>query len=215
MKSILLVRHAEAEHHVQEITGGWTDTSLTEHGQQQARLLAARLQRELDGIPVELCTSNLRRAVQTAELIGRALQIEPFIFTEITDLNNGIAAGLTHVEARQVALPYSEPGVDWQPYPGAESWRQFFQRVAGFIDDFHARQTRTALLVTHAATVHVIVGWWLGVPLESPTHFGAAPASISVLTYNRWQERSLERLNDTSHLFRDGLADPIDLSSTL
>jgi len=215
MKSILLVRHAESEHHVQAITGGWTDTVLTERGQGQAILLARRLKRELGDIPLEIGTSNLRRAVQTADLIGDALAAQPKIYAEITDLNNGIAAGLTHHQARQIAIPFSEPSVDWQPYPGAESWRQFYLRVAGFIADFHAKQSVTAILVTHAATVHVIVDWWLGVPLESPTHFGASPASITVLTYNRWQERSLERLNDTSHLYSDGLSEAIDLSSTL
>lgn len=48
MDTLLLVRHGEAEHHVREITGGWTDTCLTERGREQASRLALRLKLNLD-----------------------------------------------------------------------------------------------------------------------------------------------------------------------
>jgi probable phosphoglycerate mutase len=38
---ILLVRHGEATHHTQNLTGGWTDSFLTERGKKQMRTLAA------------------------------------------------------------------------------------------------------------------------------------------------------------------------------
>ena len=37
---ILLIRHGEADHHVKELTGGWTDSALTVRGQQQFQQLA-------------------------------------------------------------------------------------------------------------------------------------------------------------------------------
>lgn len=211
LNPLVLVRHAEAEHHIREITGGWTDTDLTERGHYQSWLLAARLAQELRGVPLLLGCSNLRRAVQTARPIGDALGIESQIYPDLTDLNNGIAAGKTHAEARLHAIPPSEPILDWRPYPQAESWRQFFQRVAGFIDSFTARQERAAILVSHAATIHVIVAWWLGLSLEYNTSFSIAPASLTVLTTNRWGERTLERLNDTAHLYANAMRDPIKL----
>ena len=201
MRSIWLVRHGEAEHNVQEITGGWTDTALTERGLRQVELLSRRLVQEIAGQPVSLGCSNLQRARHSARIIGQALGVTPEIYPQITDLNNGIAAGMTHAEAFQIAIPFQEPVVDWQPYPEAESWRQFFTRISKFMDEFHARQQCTAILVTHAATVHAIIAWWLGLPVESPTHFETHPASLSVLEYNRWEEHSLVRLNDTAHLW--------------
>ncbi len=199
--SLLLVRHGEAEHHIQEITGGWTDTDLTELGRRQVELLAERLRRELADVPLLLATSRLRRAIQTAEILSRNLAIDYEIHPALVDLNNGIAAGKTHAEARTLALQPVEPLLDWQPYPEAESWRQFYNRVAGYMQAYINGQSSTALLVTHAANIHGMVAWWLGVPVESRSHIAVGPASLTVLNLNRGQERTLERLNDCAHLY--------------
>lgn len=211
LHSLLLVRHAEAEHHVSELTGGWTDTALTPTGHQQATLLAQRLQQELAGVPLRLVSGDLQRTVQTSQIIGEALHLPVEISTHIRDLNNGLAAGKTHAEAQEIALEPTEPIVDWQPYPQAESWRQFFQRISAFIGPFTAAQQTPAILVSHIAVIHVIIAWWLGLPVESPVHFDLAPASLTVLRVNRWQERTIERLNDTAHLYAAGIPNPIHL----
>lgn len=209
MNPVLLIRHGEADHHIQAITGGWTDTELTDLGRFQAELLAKRLNQELAGIPLLLATSRLRRASDTAEVIGRDLGIRPIILPELVDLNNGIAAGKTHAEARAVALEPNGSLLDWQPYPEAESWRQFFQRITGFMESINGAHDGAVMLVTHAANIHGIVSWWLGIPVETQAHFDVAPASLTVLTINRWQVRTLERLNDCSHLYAAGLRQPL------
>ena len=40
---IILVRHGEATHHTQHLTGGWTDSDLTEAGRRQLEALAEKL----------------------------------------------------------------------------------------------------------------------------------------------------------------------------
>ena len=37
---IILVRHGEAEHMISDLTGGWTDSHLTEAGRAQAEAVA-------------------------------------------------------------------------------------------------------------------------------------------------------------------------------
>lgn len=39
---IILVRHGEATHHTAHLTGGWTDSDLTEKGRQQIRACAEK-----------------------------------------------------------------------------------------------------------------------------------------------------------------------------
>ena len=204
MISLLLVRHGEAEHHIREITGGWTDSDLTETGLRQVNLLAARLCEDLSGQPVTLISSNLRRAVHTAHILGALLGVQPGIHPEITDLNNGKAAGMTHSQAKAIATPPSEPYIDWQPYPQAETWRQFHLRVSEYMRVNYSSPTGMSVLVSHAATIHVIVAWWLQLPVDSPTHFEIAPASITTLGFNQWGERMLERMNDCTHLVVGG-----------
>jgi probable phosphoglycerate mutase len=208
--TLMLIRHAEAEHHLQEITGGWTDTDLTERGRRQSEALAGRLQRELDGVTFStLATSDLRRARQTTAYIAMAFDLEPHVFPALRDLNNGVAANKTHAEARRLAIPFREPSIDWQPYPGAETWRQFYRRISEFMEVFSRQQPGPAMIVSHAAVLSAIVAWWVQIGPDSPVHFETAPATITVLNSSRWGERAIDRLNDNAHLYDAGLAEPL------
>jgi probable phosphoglycerate mutase len=219
---LLLVRHAQAEHLVSDLTGGWTDSELTEIGIRQGRLLARRLAAEiaqyrergpagLDDQPVYLVSGSLRRSRHTAGIIANALGIEPQVHPALNDLNTGIAAGMTERQAQQVSIPPSEPLVDWRPYPEAESWRELSRRVRGFMNAFYRELKGPAVLVSHAAPIEIIIEWWLGIGLKSKVSFDVAPASLSVLRVNVWGERSVERLNDTAHLYAAGLAEPLQI----
>ena len=65
MTSLLLIRHAQSEHHVRGFVGGWSDWPLSVLGRQQACALAARLRDEYGGVPCVLACSDLARAAQT------------------------------------------------------------------------------------------------------------------------------------------------------
>lgn len=65
--TILLVRHGETEDNARQIMQGQTHGNLNEQGREQARQVALRLQSEkIDAF----VSSDLRRAVQTAEIIA-------------------------------------------------------------------------------------------------------------------------------------------------
>src|SRR6266540_5612451 len=97
-QSLVVVRHAQSEHHVRGLTGGWTDTGLTELGHEQALLLAARLKAELAGAPITLYVSDLRRCLETAAPIAQAVGTEIVREPRLREHNNGAAAGLTVAE---------------------------------------------------------------------------------------------------------------------
>lgn len=125
---------------------------------------------------------------------------------ELRELNNGVAAGKSQEEAKQYALEMTRPLLDWQPYPQAETWRQFYSRVAACMDRLARNQDAPLLLVTHAGTLINIVAWWLQLDIDMlcKVSFDASPASLSVLRVNEWNERTIERLNDTTHLYAIG-----------
>ncbi|HHX65127.1 MAG TPA: histidine phosphatase family protein [Chloroflexi bacterium] len=208
MTIIVVARHAQSEHHINGLTGGWTDTGLTDLGRRQAASLAMRLKAELDGIPCRLFTSDLQRAAQTAGFISEALNLEPQVVPSLREYNNGIAAGRTVAEAEQLQLAPAEPFVDWRPYPGAETWREFYQRVAGWMETLPLTDDEVPILVSHGGAIKQIVTWWLGIDIDCSqgAAFDTATASITVLRINSWGERALERLNDTAHLYADDLA---------
>ncbi|MBT6145623.1 MAG: histidine phosphatase family protein, partial [Gemmatimonadetes bacterium] len=49
LRSVIIVQHCQSEHHVNEMSGGWTDTPLTEFGREQARAVAARVKMLTEG----------------------------------------------------------------------------------------------------------------------------------------------------------------------
>ena len=134
-KSVILVRHAQSEHHVKRLSGGWTDTPLTELGHRQAHLVAERLRRDLNGIPIRLFTSDLLRTRNTAQHIADAFGIEPVADARLREFNNGEAAGLAIDE---MLRRWPEPAQPWPPdhrqWPGGETWREFRARAGEFID---------------------------------------------------------------------------------
>jgi probable phosphoglycerate mutase len=211
MHPIIIVRHGEAEHNVSDLTGGWTDSGLTPLGERQAAAVAERLARELKGTDVRLLSSDLKRARQTAEAIAEALGVEAAYSTDLREFNNGVAANKRREEVQEL---YVEPGdslLDWQPYPGAETWRRFHLRVASYMDKVMEAQDKPFLIICHGGTVVQIVSWWLRLPIETLNwvNFHSYPTGITVLTETKWGERLLERLNDTSHLRDIGVVEPI------
>ena len=87
---VLFVRHGESEHHVKGLTGGWTDTPLTDLGRQQIRSTAERLKSMVKGGEL-FCCSDLLRAQQSAEIICAVLGYEPRVMQWLREINNGVA----------------------------------------------------------------------------------------------------------------------------
>ena len=190
------------------MVGGWTDTELTELGRRQVEALAARLKTEMCESQVTILCSDLKRATQTAEIIGRVLNMSPQPAPELRELNNGIAAGMTKDEASRYFREPTHPLVDWEPYPGAETWRQFYHRVATFMEYSSDRFDDSVLVVTHGGTIIQIISWWLRLDMDtiSNVSFKTDPASITALGKSTLDERTIERLNDTAHLYAADLS---------
>jgi broad specificity phosphatase PhoE len=211
MKPIILVRHAQSQHHVNGLTGGWTDTGLTDLGRRQAACLASRLKHELEDKPVRFYCSDLKRASQTAEIVGQEIGVAAQLVPELREFNNGIAAGMLWEEANKIRREPTEPFFDWQPYPQSETWRQFYLRTVECMDHLIGEQEEFLLMVTHGMTLVNIVAWWLQLDagILSKVSFRTHPTGISVLRIDQWGSHELERLNDTAHLYAAGLAEDL------
>ncbi len=206
METVILIRHGEAEHMVSDLTGGWSQIPLTERGRDQVRALATRLERDLGGVDYAFYCSDLKRARQTADIIAEAVGREPIQSRELREFNNGVAADRTKAEVAHLYRPPSEPIMDWQPYPEAETWRRFYRRITAFMDEVHVDEDRPTLIVSHGGTIVNLVAWWIRLEEASLSYttFHTSPASLSVLNVTPLNERAVERLNDTAHLHKLG-----------
>ncbi|MFK7693243.1 histidine phosphatase family protein [Paenibacillus sp. HJGM_3] len=202
MKELYVVRHGEAEHLLTGTVGGWTNTSLTDLGREQARNTGKRLRKFLGGRAINYYSSDLSRARETAEIIADEILSSPTISDHLRELNNGIAANKSKEEAEKLMLPLTEPAIDWVPYPEAESWNMMRMRINNFMDRILNDKHDTTLIVSHANSGISIIHWWLEFPEEviSRVSFKVAPCSISHLIINSWGEKTISKLNDTCHL---------------
>ncbi|MDY4920564.1 MAG: histidine phosphatase family protein [Phascolarctobacterium sp.] len=212
---IILVRHGEATHHTQHLTGGWTDSELTEKGKAQLRAAAEQLARDFAGVnltngqnyQLRILASDLKRAAESAQILADALgmraKIEycPFL----REKNNGVAAGLTEEEAKYLfCKPATEQELDHRNYPGGETRREFYQRNVKGLWQCADMEHENLLIVAHKGTLQNIIFKWLGMDMEDVVAHNysvdIAPASVTVLGINKWHEHTIFRLNDVSHL---------------
>lgn len=211
MPTLILIRHGQSAHHVNGMTGGWTDSPLTTRGRQQTTLLAARLTAALAGRPLRLISSDLTRAQQTAALIGAPLGLATELTPALREYNNGRAAGMTRTAAQILRCPIPHAPLDGRPFPEAETWREFYQRVSGYLAELVTEPEEITLLVSHFGTINNIIIWWLRLPINNQrrpwTYCEVDPTSLTVLRTNPQGEHVLVRLNDTAHLVGTGLSD--------
>lgn len=205
LEQLLFVRHGESGHHVEGLTGGWTNTPLTDRGRRQVAALGRHLAESIADRDFRLYTSDLLRAAQTAEILGDALGISPIALPGLREINNGAAAGLTQDEALLIARP-EPPGrdVDWQPYEGAETLRDVAVRLKDTYEAIADDAGGRAMVVGHGLSGQELIRAWLGLAVEVPIAFRLAPASYTELVINRWGEREIAHLSRTIAVTQPG-----------
>jgi probable phosphoglycerate mutase len=98
---VILVRHGETDWNVIHRLQGITDTKLTRTGLEQAERVAHRLASKLKGEIAHVYSSDLSRAVQTADHILKAVELESLQLDErLREFDIGIFAGNSQVRIR-------------------------------------------------------------------------------------------------------------------
>jgi broad specificity phosphatase PhoE len=140
---VVFETHSTSEDNEAGIATGWLPGRLSAAGREQARELGER--RRDDGIAV-VVTSDLRRAVETAEIAFGALGLSVVHDPRLRECNYGDLNG--------TAEPLRDRAAQLDtPYPGGESWRQAVERVAAFLRDLRSeRDGERVLVIGHSAT---------------------------------------------------------------
>jgi probable phosphoglycerate mutase len=202
MKPVYLIRHGQGENNVNMNVGGWSDPSLTNLGIRQAEAVAERLSEKLKDEDVVLYSSHIKRAYQTAQKIAEKLNVSPIIDENLRECIRRFPPDLSQKQAQQYALEYSEPVKDYRMYVNCESFGELYKRAADTVSRILKDEDRVVVLVSHIWFLDKVISWWLGIGVDNikMTLFNLDNASISILSKNRHNERTLLRSNDTSHL---------------
>lgn len=130
MKKIVIIQHCQSEHHINNMSGGWTDTPLTELGRQQAEQVGLKLKQELTREEYALYSSDLLRGKQTADIVAEHLNLEVIEDIDLREINTGIAAGKTKDWCNENRNPRNGTGfdLDYREFDGGESWEGAFHQ---------------------------------------------------------------------------------------
>jgi 2,3-bisphosphoglycerate-dependent phosphoglycerate mutase len=157
--AVVYETHSTSEDNELAIATGWLEGALSDTGKEQAKRLGER--RREDGLAI-VFTSDLRRAVETAEIAFARSALPVVSDRRLRECNYGLLNGMPRAQ-----LEAQRPRRIDEPFPHGESWRQAVERVAGFLAELPASYDGCrVLIIGHVATRWALDHLVLGVPLE-------------------------------------------------
>jgi probable phosphoglycerate mutase len=206
MRHIYLVTHPEAQHHVDGLVGGWHDSVLTARGHQQAERIADVLASRIGSGPVEVYSSDLRRASQAADRIARRFSVEVRTDARLRERSNGEADGRPQawLDERRIPLPQYGDRLGHHDGPaGAETRLALVERLYPALDDIVRRPATNQIIVSHGSASSYLIAAWIGMPMMSTDRvfFPLTSGSITTLRRNDTHfSHQVLALNETHHL---------------
>jgi broad specificity phosphatase PhoE len=164
---LILIRHGETDHNVEQRICGWTDSALSQRGARQALLLGAHVAAAYSGID-HLYASPLQRAWLTAQAIADQLGLAIERLDDLREIHFGELEGLD-VAAFQERHPeiyarWSEPADLDLRWPGGESRSEFRDRVRRALTPLEREsRSRRVAVVSHGGVIgsylaHLLAG---------------------------------------------------------
>lgn len=201
MLRLWLVRHGETDWNRQMRFQGQTDVPLNAMGIEQSHAIALRLREE----PIEaIYSSDLQRAMQTAQIVASYHHLQPISDADLRELSYGVWEGMNHEEIlssqwSSIFALYRQDSLRHRP-PGAEYPEQIIersQRVLNRIREQHP--SGTVCVVGHGGSLRALLCVALSAPLETFRRIRLDNASLSAIEWQGdWMWVTL--INDTHHL---------------
>jgi len=201
---VIIVRHGQTEWNIRGIRQGNLDSPLTAKGLLQAKALAQRLARERF---TALYSSDLGRALQTAQEVSKVTGHEIIADARLRERHLGIFQGLSGEEIKQ---KYPEEyklhrglGPDYV-IPGGESVKQQVARNLGYLNEIGEKHSgETVVVVTHGGVISGLFRHTFAIPFNAPRRFEFTNAGVNIFAYEQgtW---FLLTWGEVSHLAPDG-----------
>jgi probable phosphoglycerate mutase len=201
---VIIVRHGQTQWNIRGIRQGHLDSELTEKGISQAKALAERLAREKFSA---LYSSDLGRAVETAQMIAEATEDKIVTDARLRERHLGIFQGLNGEEIKEKYPAEYKLHRSLGPnyvIPGGESTRQQVDRNVACLNELARKHAgETIVVVTHGGVVSGFFRHTLSIPLEAPRRFEFVNAGLNRFNYEdgAW---FLQTWGDVSHLAPGG-----------
>ena len=198
---VFLVRHGATVLSAEDRYAGSVDVALSDEGRAQARALGTRLAAE----PLAaVYASPMSRAQDTARLIvdGRGLDVATV--PEMRETDHGHWEGKTREEIR-AAFPdeyarWERDPFTFAPSSGETGLQVLARALPTFLAIVGRHPDSSVLVVSHKATIRLVIGELLGVELRGyRDRLDMSPCGLNILDVKSGAEARLVLFNDVSH----------------
>ena len=200
MMRLILVRHGQTEWNAGGRYQGQSNVALSDTGRKQARFLAERFPvRQLDAI----YTSDLDRAKETAECVGKRLGLTVYQEKAFRELSFGDWEGLTYQEIssrwpEEAEKLFTAP--DELVIPHGETFRDLQKRALDKIYSLYERHIdQTVAVFAHGAINKTILAGLMHIPLHYLWSLRQDDTAVNILRLDDGYVM-VELINSTSHL---------------
>lgn len=174
IRRLVLLRHGQTEWNAGSRMQGQLDTDLTDLGRAQAVAAAEVLAKRQ---PVLIVSSDLRRALDTANALGERTGVEVDVDTRLRETHLGDWQGLTHIDVDAMApgarLAWRDDA-RWAPHGGesrvdvAARSMPLVVELVGSQDEWGAEGCdRPLVLVAHGGLIAALTAGLLGIPVDN------------------------------------------------
>ena len=200
---LILVRHGQTEWNAGGRYQGQSNVALSDTGRKQARFLAERFPvRQLDAI----YTSDLDRAKETAECVGKRLGLTVYQEKAFRELSFGDWEGLTYQEIssrwpEEAEKLFTAP--DELVIPHGETFRDLQKRALDKIYSLYEKHIdQTVAVFAHGAINKTILAGLMHIPLHYLWSLRQDNTAVNILRLDDGYVM-VELINSTSHLGED------------
>lgn len=157
MKTIVFVRHGEAQDDVDNEYGGWNECQLTERGKLQVRETALKVQES--GLDVDVILhSPLRRAREAAVVIGETLDKSILRWVYLKERNAyGLLTGINKQHAEEVYPELIDAFKKGLGVLGSEPYESFLERIGVLVELLNNRTETVIICVTHGGVMRAVL----------------------------------------------------------
>ena len=189
LRTLILVRHGESEWNRAGRIQGQVNSPLTDLGISQARAISDYLSGIFLNQELEIYSSPLKRAIQTAEIIAKGidhLSSEVIIEERLNDFNLGEISGtygwdkVAEIFPEQAQLRLQDP-MRFHP-SGGESGAEFEARLRSLMEELMGEDT-TKLFVSHGIVNKFIRGIYKNISGKEMINLGESQNTIYCLEH--------------------------------
>lgn len=199
--TLLFVRHGQTDWNVEKKWQGHEDRPLNEMGKMQATALANRLATW----PISaIVSSDLQRCAQTAQVVGKAVGLEPIFDPIWRERDLGVFSGMTSAEAKE-AYPQAWQDAELKrgmvdPPDGEKTVDLRKRGYAAYEKVVAEYANKMVMVVSHGGLLHTLIAQLIEIPDDKYGRISQRGNTGLSIIEVKDNIPTLVRLNDTSHL---------------